>query len=463
ASGKLFFTSGYEGKNDIYSYHFSTGKIYKLTEAPYGAAQPWIGKDKLLYANYTAKGYEIVELPFSEALLQETAPNYWEEDFLLKAIKKQKGIEKPKQRNDSIFEIKPYKKAKHLFNFHSRSPFAVAVPVGGYDVGVSTSSQNLLSTLFANVGYRKKTGYKNGQAYANLQYRGWYPVLSTELNYGKNTRRFFAVLESSDVIDTALLKRQQNRWKWDTEVKLPFTLSRGKYYRYLSASVGLEFSKDVNVQHIYLRGTNKKNTYLKGDKINIGVDKTHQLVKYGFSFSNMHKKSFRDLYSPFGQYVSFVYKHMPFSSRDVDMYAVKGMLYLPSVFKHHGISWYVGYEFQSMNSEFLEQEVRMPRGITSLYAEKTLTSMLTYKFPLAYPDWNLGRALYVKRIKMGLFYDYGIVKNQNASESMQSYGAEFTADTHFLQIPIPVDIGARIGYETQQEKPFFRFLFAVNF
>ncbi len=461
--GKLFFTSGYEGKNDIYSYHLSTGKIYKLTEAPYGATQPCIDKNKLLYANYTSKGYEIVELSLSEALLQETMPNYWEDDFLLKAIKKQENIKEPKQLPDSVFEIKPYRKAAHLFNFHSRSPFAVSMPMGIYDVGISANSQNLLSTMFANVGYRKKTGYKNGQAYANLQYKGWFPVLSTELSYGKETQRLFAILKRYDSLDTALLERRQNIWKWDTEVKFPFTISRGKYYRNLSASVRLEHSKDVDVRHIYLRGTNKKNSHLQGNKIDIGIDKTHQLLSYGFSFSNMHKKSFRDLYSPFGQYVSFVYKHMPFTGEDIDMYAMKGIFYLPSIFKHHGIAWYGGYEFQSDNSEFLEKEIKMPRGTTSLYAKKTFTSMLTYKFPLAYPDWNLGRTLYIKRVKMGLFYDCSVAKTQNISKSMQSYGTEFTADAHFLHIPVPVDIGVRIGYETQESQLFFNLLFAVNF
>lgn len=463
-AGMLYFTSGYEGKNDIYSLTLANLIVQKLTEAPFGAVQASRSGENLIYANYTNKGYEIVSVPLSEALLQETQATNWVDDELLKSIQEEAVCNGKLVVSDSLFESKYYRKSKHLFNFHSRSPFASSATVSrGYDLGVSTTSQNLLSTMFVNVGYRQKNGYKNGQFYGNMIYKGWFPVIATELTYGKQERHLFSVLEKEGYIDKATIAEQKNRWKWQAQVSLPFNISRGKYFRHFSVAAGLEFTKDVNVKQTYLSGTGELSRFAKGDPIDLRLEKTHQLLNYSFSFSNLHKAAYRDLYSPFGQQFTFTYRHTPFDKENVYTYAVEGVVYLPSFLKHHGVRMYAGYQYQPEQSEFLKDNIEQARGTISLLTEKKYTLMINYKFPLAYPDWSLGSALYVKRLNTNLFYDYTLAEIKGFSKNVYAYGADFTADAHIIQIPIPIRFGIRLGYETQSSSAFYSTLLAISF
>lgn len=462
AEGKLYFTGGYASKNDIYSYNLSTDKLQKWTASSYGATQASVSGKNLVYCNYTAGGYEVAKMSIDNTVGKEVKPNDWKDDSILKAIVKEESCAGEMQPKEEVFSSQHYKKGRHLFNFHSHSPFmAASLEVGDSDLGISASSQNLLSTMFANVGYRNKDSYKNGQFYANLAYKGIYPVITTELSYGKQSHNLLALLKKSSIIDTATIKESRNRMEWKTEMRLPFNISRGKYTRGFSVGAGIEFTRDMNVSHSYLRGTNS--FYEKGDALKLDVEKTHQLLKYHISFSNMHKKSYRDLMSPFGQQLYFTYRHTPFDRNSAYTYALKGLIYLPSVFKHHGVRMYGGYQYWSRFNTFLKDDIQHPRGSVALWGDKMYAFMFDYKFPLAYPDWNLGRALYVKRLKTSFFYDYGLTKKQNFSKDVHSYGLELTADAHVIQIPVPIVFGVRVGYETQSASSFCNALLSISF
>ncbi|PVX52562.1 hypothetical protein C7377_0889 [Balneicella halophila] len=461
SDGSLLFTAGYEGKNDIYKLEMDTSKLIKLTESPYGASEATISGDKLVYVSYTSKGNQVVSMDLEEGENIEVEPKAWNDDLLLQAVNHQQKEAELSYDKSLAFSSNHYSKSKKLFNFHSRSPFAFSS--GDYDLGISTTSQNLLSTMFVNVGYRDKSGYKNGQAYANLVYKGWFPIISTELSYGKQSRRLLTILDNQNPIDTATIKQEKRRWEWETEVSLPFDISRGKYSRHITVSTGLEFTKDRKVKHTYLSGTSDISSYKEGDPIHLGLEKTHKLLKYNFVFSNLHKRSYRDLYSPFGQQLSFTYRHTPFDDDNAYTYAAEGVFYFPSLIKHHGIKLYGAYQYQPEQNEFLDDNIEHPRGTSSLLSEKKYTLMSNYKFPLAYPDWNLGRVLYVKRVNTALFYDYGLSKTEDYSKNIHSFGTEFTADAHILHIPIPIVFGVRVGYETQTSDMFYDALLSIRF
>lgn len=463
ANGNLYFIGGYDNKNDIYSFDIAARKLKKITESPYGVAEPCIVDNTLIYSNYTAKGYEVAKMNLMEGVNENVEPTEWKDDFLLNELKSQQSSGKLKKA-DSLFSSNLYKEGKDLFNFHSRSPFAFsAASSGGYDLGISTTSQNLLSTMFVNVGYREKSGFSSGQGYANIVYKGWFPIISTELKYGKQSRHLLTVLKDKNLVDTATVKENKNRWEWETEVSLPFNISRGKYARYFSVFAGLEFTKDANVKQHYLAGTNEYSYYREGDELDLSLEKTHQLLKYGVSFTNMHKKSYRDIYSPFGQKLYFTYNHTPFDKKNVYTYALEGMFYLPGLAKHHGIKLYGGYQYQPKQSEFLKDNIEHPRGTVALLSERRYSIMSDYSFPLAYPDWNLGRALYVKRIRTSLFYDYGLSKTQDYSKTIHSFGTEFLADAHVMHIPLPIEFGVRLGYETQNSGFLWNALLSIAF
>jgi hypothetical protein len=59
-----------------------------------------------------------------------------------------------------------------------------------------------------------------------------------------------------------------------------------------------------------------------------------------------------------------------------------------------------------------------------------------YYFPLAYPDWGLGNALYFLRIRANLFYDYTTVQDFDPTDKLynafyRSFGTEIYFDTQW--------------------------------
>ncbi len=460
-SGNLFFTASYTGTNEIYCYSLLNKELKQLTQARYGASQPNATDSILSYANYTVKGSEIVKKAMNEIVQKRVSPKDWKDDFLLEGIKHQELCEGELPIQNQVFISKPYKKWKHLFNFHSRSPFAISeIEHKTIDFGVSTTSQNLLSTMFLNIGFRKKNAYKYGQVYTNMVYKGWFPIMATELSLGKQERRLLTLLNK---IDTAVIKENKLRWEWKTRISLPFNISRGKYSRHFSANTTLEFAKDTRVKQSYLYGTDENSSFHSGSPVSLDFEKTNTLLKHDIVFSNLQKKAYRDLYSPFGQQLFLTYKHTPFARQHLFSYAAEGVLFLPTPLPHNGIRLYGGYNYQSSANGLLQTEIEHPRGTTAVLAKKKYTLMTDYAFPLAYPDWNLGRVLYVKRLTANVFYDFGISKTLSFSKQAYSYGVESRADMHFLQIPVPISAGVRIGWESQQKKPFYNFLFSWGF
>ena len=99
-----------------------------------------------------------------------------------------------------------------------------------------------------------------------------------------------------------------------------------------------------------------------------------------------------------------------------------------------------GYERNDGNYIF-GREVQFPRGYR-YYAAANLTKFGgTYEAPLFYPDWSIGRFLYIKRVSAGGFYDWG----RAASTLYRSTGGELVFDAALLHFPV-LRVGVRQSY-----------------
>ena len=95
-----------------------------------------------------------------------------------------------------------------------------------------------------------------------------------------------------------------------------------------------------------------------------------------------------------------------------------------------------------------------------------------YIFPIAYPDWNLGSVLYVKRLRGDFFIDYAYnsYRTVNAAQTAYiwpnehnfSFGCELTADYHFLRTILPLNTGVRVGYTPTENSFIFEVLFGID-
>lgn len=83
------------------------------------------------------------------------------------------------------------------------------------------------------------------------------------------------------------------------------------------------------------------------------------------------------------------------------------------------------------------------RGFNHFTTPHYTKGSIDYALPLAYPDKNIGGALYIKRIYTNFFYDFTRVERQEGGrEFKKSAGNELYFDTKFLRI-LPLSVGLR--------------------
>ena len=114
--GYILYKSSRDGVVNIFAAEISTGQCYQVTAARFGADYPSISPDgsKLLYSDYTARGYNLAELPLDPTTwtrIDTVAPS---------------SLGFQKNHHDYSAQIPgtqlpaaPYRPSLHLFDFHS--------------------------------------------------------------------------------------------------------------------------------------------------------------------------------------------------------------------------------------------------------------------------------------------------------------------------------------------------------
>lgn len=474
----IFFSSAFTGIDNIFALDKNSGKVFQVTSSRFGAKDPYLKNNKLYYANYTSDGYIPVEMQKNKANWKE-----WKGNFapfhLAEELSDQLGEKLVVDTtNTDQFEVKNYSKLGHLFNVHSWAPVFIDGIDQKTDIGVSIATQNKLSTLMAVAGYKKEEGFDKGQFYANLSYRGWFPILDSKITVGDREVEFegaaFRLASlmpgQEPVQDSVLINRQWRQWEWENSISLPFDLSRGQYSTKIIPKVTYNLLKYANIKSIAtpLSPTNNNSVQyhlLQGDL-------TREVMEYQLFAYNIGKTAPRDVQYQWAQILEFNYRNTPFGDTELgNTWSAEGTFYTPGFDRHHGMIFYGGYQKRSRYNSAFSNIIKSPRGMKDLYGEDVITLGVDYALPLFYPEWNIGPLAYFKRIEMKAFFDYGYAKGRFMGENEQlfsyknkfaSYGAEFRTDMHALRFPAPISVGCRVGYEEQSKGMFFDLLLGIS-
>ena len=434
----LFFIAPFRGKNDLYAFRLKTRELYQLTDAEYGVNYPsYHSGGEIILSDYTAEGYKLRSFDVKEALWEKTSIPAGEPFSLAKEIKKRPinydhlpEIDKQESR---------YKKGKHLFNFHSLTPFGYSKSSSFTGPGLAVHSQNLMSSMFTSAGYYYDYDEEGGTYFLNMSYNGWYPRLKLNSSYGKRER----ILKVDD---------QNTLVKWDQAkitggLDIPFNFNAGEYSRYLSVGLNAGF---------------RLNDIYSPDTLRFSFDKFFTLTPRVY-FYNLRRQSHMDIYPRFGQVFDIHYQHswLP-GTYNGKVFSAEGWFYFPGVISNHHIRLYSGYENSNRLNQPLSGYVRYPRGAGTLFHERIWTNQLNYSLPLFYPEWNIGRLMYFKRIKGNLFIDMASVYAQGFNDVVWTTGIELFADTHFLRLIAPAEPGFRTVLDIEEKAFTFEFLFRMN-
>jgi len=441
AKEHILFNGSYSGIENIYTIDLKRSGIFQVTSAEFGASNARLRPDgkKIVYSNYSAAGYHLVETDFSPASWR---PINTINDFspsLYKNLVTEESAFTGLQVEDSIqYESQPYNKIEHIFNFHSWAPAYINYMTGENGTGISFMSQNELSTVTTTVGYLYDITENTGKVTGNVSWAAWYPVIDLNTSYGAR-----AAYTGGDTS----VRYNFNETSISGGFTLPLLFTGGKYYK------GLRFRLHTTWNNI-TDNTSPDENKLSG---------TISTIDYSFSAYRYIKQSGKDLYPRWGQYITGTYRHSPFGKNDLGSIISAGTrLYFPGLMLHQGIRIDVNLQVKDPGQYAYSNQIAMPRGYISVNENQLTSFAINYKFPFAYPDFAVGPLVYLKRLKANLFYDGGIGKTHGESQKLQSTGVEITSDLHVLRFIFPLDIGFRVGYRPIEKQYFSDFLFSVN-
>jgi hypothetical protein len=464
----ILFSVDHSGAENMYAMDTLSRSIFKITSGRFATFDPDFTSDKkhMICSDFTSDGLMVVEtlidttswIPLNkvnnhgyklfDALAAQETANI--QDSVL-----QRNIYKMNTSGDidlakdtihgSIYPTRKYSKILNLFNPHSWAPASFNVNNLTLKPGVMLLSQNALSTMTAGAGWEYDFNEQTGKFYTSLSYQGWYPVITLRFDIGN--RAAFARYHGST--ETYRFTWQETNFK--AYVSIPWNFSHGRYSRHLQPAIGTTL---IGIMHNASTPGNFTSGYI-------------QTMDYRITASQYRHSSQKDVYPPLGQSVDVTYRHTPFGGNNMgSVFGADANLYFPGIFKHHGIWVYGGYQQRDDKDLFaysFSNLIAYPRGYTSAYDAELVSLSANYKLPLWYPDFSFGSIIYLKRLKLNLFYDWATGMNSDYTNNYQSAGGELTADFHVLRFPAPIEMGVRSIYYPITNGWGFEFLYSVSF
>jgi hypothetical protein len=462
------FSVDHSGAENIYAMDTLTRAIFKITSCRFATFDPDFTSDKksMICSDYTSDGLLVVELPIDtsawtslnhvknesyrlyDALAAQETANI-QDSVTDRNIYKMNVSDSYHLEKDSIggkiFPTRKYSKILNLFTPHSWAPASFDVNNLTVSPGVMLLSQNALSTMFAGAGWEYDVNEQTGKFYTSLSYQGWYPALTFRFDIG-NRAGYSHYHGSSEVYRFTWLETNFKAF-----ISIPWNFSHGRYSRYLQPAIGTSLT---GIRHNESTPVNFTTGWI-------------QSMDYRLTASQYQHSNQKDVFPRLGQAIDVSYRHTPFGSNDMgSIFGAEANLYFPGIFRHQGIWIYGGYQQRNDQDLFAysySNLITYPRGYTDVYYEDLLSIGLNYKFPIWYPDFSFGSVVYLKRLKMNLYYDWANGKNPGYINNYQSMGGELTADFHFLRFVAPVEMGVRSLYFPNTGGWGFEFLYSISY
>jgi len=446
-SGGIYFNAPFSGVDNVYLLDPASCAVSQITFDVFGAGNITFSPsgNRFVFSSYQNAGYVLKMARTHEikpVAFQSVCNNCIGLDSCYSA--QEKPFVPDSLWRDSTYEMKPYRRGLHLFNLHSWLP--VSFNADNYSVmpGLTFSSQNLLSTSVLTGGYEYLTNEQTGRFFADYSYTGWFPVISLKAAYG--TRHGLSGFENYNDFHTWM------ETMGGISMNIPLKTTMHEFFQKYNLSAGF------NVRNIDPYVSTNGTTLIplpQGNALSYEV---------AFDCMNRQKTVLRDLMPRWGQDFSIRYQHS--LNSDINQgtqISASAKLFFPGIAKHHGFRLDASYMNKTIGDYSFSDDFIFPRGFTNIRAASAQKIGLNYKFPLWYPDLNIGSLLYFKRLKLNMFYDYGEYTLHNDRHILSSAGCEWTCDTHVFRFFIPLDIGIRYAYLPRQNNSTFEFLLGINF
>jgi len=460
SNDSLFFISSQSGTDNIFL-RTPDGNISGLTRSRFGANDLSVTGKRIVFSDYSSTGNSICTslIEPSPLTIKEvtTSP-----DRFLDRIE----IKQPVSADTIVKDYTPvpYRKWQHLFRFHSWMPFyadleEIKSDPASIRPGLMILTQNSLSTLISSIGY-EYTSDKKHVIHSKVTWKGLFPVLESQLDYGDNA---LVYKSGESVTDPADIKPGVT---FTNSLSFPFHFTSGNFY-----------------ENLYLYATSEyqnRYVYVKATAPDVSAYDYGQTILTGrIYFSNYSRTTFRDIYPRWAQTFDLNYTFAPF---DKEIYgtgtSLKTAFYFPGFLPDNGIKIRAEKEVQNPSTYLYGNRVSYPRGYNNIVSRELSFLSADYVMPLIYPDLSIGSLLYLKRIRGGVFYDYAEgtgnyyldkVASGNRNEYYHDYKENFSssgfsllADFHIMRIPYMISGGFQAAWKDMSQKPVIEILLNID-
>jgi hypothetical protein len=340
---------------------------------------------------------------------------------------------------DSNYKSEPYRQFWHLFNFHSVIP----VVENDYIAGIQLQSNDLLNTtdFYSGVNYHRDLN--RFEYNASVSFKSLYPVITTR--YINRPRRSFYNTKTGV---------KQGDWRENfTELTamVPINLNALNDSYSLSAIIG----------------TNYTNRYMLE---NLPTGFTTDLrfpMTYGFSFNHSIRQAERDIAPIWGQILRLKYYHQPFDQKlPGSLFSLETFLYFPGLFRNH--SFLANFNYQEATGiRRFNTDINTVYGYNNILAKSRLinTLLFNYRFPIAFPDAEVGPVAYLRNVRAGVFCHYENIGRETKLAEPKTYGFEIHSNMNLLRYEPVFDVGGRLVLvnKSYHQKPIFEFILNYSF
>ena len=445
----LYFVADYSGIDNLYAKDLNSGQITQVSSVKFGIGNYAfnLSKNRLVFSNYSSDGFALAVQAVDkskEISLEHIQINKF--SFVEDVKAQEKGMVEIDPANMKNYPVAKYKKSNKLFNFHSWAPVSIDFDDYSVQPGFMMMSQNLLSTAITTLGYQYDMDQKWGKYFVDFTYRGWYPIVDLKVEF-EPRRDYIRYYDSAGrYVETRIFEVDQ------LEISLGASLPLN-FFRNATISGMTPFVSFSNVSQFHPAGYPESLS-----------ENNYQKLSAGFNIYHYRKSSVRDLYPKWGAIGRFRYVNSSFTNlRKSDMLCLEGIFYVPGLAKHHGIRVYGGTQLRTVGTYNSDNVVPFIRGMSRPGLRDLYRFSADYKFPLWYPDIDMGSVVYLKRLTMSLFYDYAYGMSSNAESYYYSLGTQLNVQTHLLSFMAPVNWGLRYVYIPDLKDYSFNVFFSIDF
>jgi len=427
-NNKVYFSSGFTGIENIFELTPETNQIKQITNARFGAFDPFVANDTLYFSNYDKNGYEVWSTPLTQSMNKTVLfPNQPVTNSLPNYYKTQ-----AKAEIDSLITIdSTYNTFFWNKFFYAGGWFPVIFPP---ELGIEFNTLNLERTFKSTIGISYNFNENVTQTKFIGSYAKFFPIINGTLL--RQARKLIQPLPEYSDEDLPEISTAETILGGGIEI--PLNLTQGVYESRLS------LRGDFN--HHIVEEFESGNSNLK---FNSAVA--------SLSFARTRPRGLRQVQTPFGQIIQAHYKY-GLEENDPKQLFANGQFYFPGIIKTHSLNFRAAYEKNENNIPYRYLSLyKGSRGYQYYPFDKAYLLSANYEFPILYPDKYIRAFVGVTRIRFNAFADYSVGNTSDFEQTQRSFGGEVIFDLRVLRafnMDLKLQFAQRIDFVGEQQ-PFY--------